>query len=65
MVTNSANRAKMAAAEMNLEEFPEAKSGPIEHDLALYSVNERLNTFKDSHWPFDSGPCVPLKVNHY
>lgn len=34
-------------------------------DGRLYSVEERVNTFKVPHcnWPFDSGPCVPLKVN--
>ena len=62
MVTNGAKEVIMAVAEINLEEFPEAKCGQVEYDQALYSVNERLNTFKDSHWPFDSGPCVPLKV---
>ena len=29
---------------------------------ALYLVEERLETFKESHWPFDSGPCTALKV---
>ena len=31
---------------------------------ALYTVEERLETFQVSycHWPFDSGPCTPLKV---
>ena len=33
-------------------------------DAALYTVEERLETFKIKHcgWPFDSGPCTPLKV---
>ena len=33
-------------------------------DGRLYSVEERLNTFKVPHcsWPFDSGACTPLKV---
>ena len=31
-------------------------------DGALYLVEERLDTFKESHWPFDSGPCTALKV---
>ena len=31
-------------------------------DGALYLVEERLETFKESHWPFDSGPCTALKV---
>lgn len=31
-------------------------------DGALYTVEERLETFKDSGWPFDSGSCTPLKV---
>ena len=32
---------------------------------ALYSVEERLDTFQVSYcnWPFDSGPCTPLKVS--
>ena len=31
---------------------------------ALYTVEERLDTFTVSHcsWPFDSGPCTPLKM---
>ena len=32
-------------------------------DGALYLVEERLETFKESHWPFDSGPCTALKVS--
>ena len=31
-------------------------------DGALYLVEDRLETFKESHWPFDSGPCTALKV---
>ena len=31
-------------------------------DGALYLVEERLKTFEDSSWPFDSGPCTGLKV---
>ena len=30
---------------------------------SLYTVEERLDTFKGSHWPFESGSCTPLKVN--
>ena len=33
-------------------------------DGALYLVEERLETFKESHWPFDSGPCTALKVSY-
>ncbi|CAI8039469.1 Baculoviral IAP repeat-containing protein 5 [Geodia barretti] len=31
---------------------------------ALYTVEERLETFRVAHcsWPFDSGPCTPLKM---
>ena len=29
---------------------------------ALYLVEDRLETFKQSHWPYDDGPCTPLKV---
>lgn len=31
---------------------------------ALYTVGERLETFRVPycHWPFDSGPCTPLKM---
>ena len=32
-------------------------------DGALYLVEDRLETFKESHWPFDSGPCTALKVS--
>lgn len=32
-------------------------------DGALYLVEDRLDTFKESHWPFDSGPCTALKVS--
>lgn len=36
---------------------------PLEEG-ALYTVDERLNTFQVAHcsWPFDSGPCTPLKM---
>lgn len=29
----------------------------------LYTVEQRLETFKGSHWPYDSGTCTPLKVS--
>ena len=41
---------------------PAEESRCIE-DGALYLVEDRLETFKESHWPFDSGPCTALKVN--
>ena len=28
----------------------------------LYTVEQRLDTFQSSHWPYESGTCVPLKV---
>ena len=31
-------------------------------DGALYLVEERLNTFKETNWPFDSGSCTAEKV---
>ena len=31
-------------------------------DSALFTVEERLETFKESGWPFSSGSCTPLKV---
>ena len=36
---------------------------PVEQG-ALYTVEERLETFRVAHcsWPFDSGPCTPLKM---
>ena len=33
------------------------------YEGALYTVEERFETFDKSHWPFDSGPCTPIKVN--
>lgn len=41
-----------------------AVSGRPLEEGALYTVEERLETFQVSycHWPFDSGPCTPLKV---
>lgn len=36
---------------------------PLEEG-ALYRVEDRLDSFKVAHcsWPFDSGPCTPLKM---
>lgn len=31
-------------------------------DGALYLVEERLNTFKETNWPFDSGSCTAEKM---
>lgn len=39
-----------------------ADEGRCIEDGALYLVEDRLETFKESHWPFDSGPCTALKV---
>lgn len=47
----------MAAAEGNLAEGSRSIM-----DSALYLVEERLDSFKDCSWPFDSGSCTPLKV---
>lgn len=49
----------MAAAEGNLAEGSRSIM-----DSALYLVEERLDSFKDCSWPFDSGSCTPLKVGH-
>ena len=40
-----------------------SKELPLEAG-ALYTVQERLDTFKVAHcsWPFDSGPCTPLRM---
>lgn len=35
------------------------------YDGSLYTVEERLETFKKSHWPYDRGSCTPQKVNIY
>ena len=44
-----------------MDEFPASKC--ISEDFcSYYTVLERLHTFKDSHWPFERGPCTPLKV---
>lgn len=32
------------------------------YEGSLYTVEERLETFSKSHWPFDSGPCTPIKM---
>lgn len=29
---------------------------------ALYTVQQRLDTFKGSYWPYETGTCTPLKV---
>ena len=31
-------------------------------DGCLFTVEERLETFKESHWAFTSGSCTPLRV---
>jgi len=36
-------------------------SRPME-DGALYLLEERMETFSDSSWPFDSGSCTAKKV---
>ena len=51
-------------AEVEEEEEDYSVSGrPIEAG-ALYTIEERLETFKVPYcnWPFDSGPCTPLKA---
>ena len=32
-------------------------------DGALYLVEERLDTFKDASWPYDTGSCTVVKVS--
>ena len=52
------------AGEAEVEEEDYSISGrPIEAG-ALYTVEERLETFKVPYcnWPFDSGPCTPMKA---
>nr|QHX41462.1 baculoviral IAP repeat-containing protein 5-like protein [Halisarca dujardinii]QIZ30877.1 baculoviral IAP repeat-containing protein 5-like protein [Halisarca dujardinii] len=46
------------------KEFPNlSKDKGIFDDVrSFYSVQERLDTFKHSHWPFERGPCTPLKM---
>ena len=41
--------------------LPTAKPRPLEQG-ALYTVQERLDTFAQCNWPFDSGPCTPLRM---
>ena len=40
-----------------------AETLPLEKG-AFYTVEERLDTFRVAHcsWPYDSGPCTPLKM---
>ena len=40
-----------------------AETLPLEKG-AFYTVEERLCTFRVAHcsWPYDSGPCTPLKM---
>lgn len=42
----------------------DADSSRSIEDGALYTVKERLETFKDCSWPFDSGLCTPVKVKN-
>ena len=44
-----------------MEEFPTSKGISLD-SRRPYSVKERLDTFKESHWPFERGSCTPLKV---
>ena len=50
-------------AEVEEEEDYSVSGRPIEAG-ALYTIEERLETFKVPYcnWPFDSGPCTPLKA---
>ncbi len=48
-------------------QFMEALAEEVEGSIpkeegALYLVEDRLQTFKDANWPFNSGTCTPLKV---
>lgn len=52
---------KMASAAVQVVPSEVEGSRSIEEG-ALYLVEERLETFKGSSWPFDSGPCTITKV---
>ena len=32
-------------------------------DGDLYTVEQRLQTFENAHWPYETGSCTPLKVH--
>jgi baculoviral IAP repeat-containing protein 5 len=38
------------------------EEGKSIYDGILYTVDERLETFEGSHWPFEDGKCTPLKM---
>ncbi len=43
----------------------EEEHGRTIGESALYLVEERLQTFEDSRWPFECGTCTPLKVGSW
>ena len=47
-----------------MAEHLEAEGSRSIEDGALFHIEERLETFKDCSWPFDTGPCTVQKVGH-
>ena len=52
----------MAEAEETRDEETQEESVSI-FEGSFYTVEQRLETFKGSYWPYETGKCTPLKVH--
>ncbi|XP_003392050.2 PREDICTED: baculoviral IAP repeat-containing protein 5-like [Amphimedon queenslandica] len=51
----------MAEAEETRDEETQEESVSI-FEGSFYTVEQRLETFKGSYWPYETGKCTPLKM---